>query len=162
MAIENRICNRFHHRKKLTDEPSYQFPPGWWRSVATLGQQYDAGKVIGENQSDIIIVGRGIYETTVDEKAEKYRLANGRRISARTKINSAGPNIFPQTLQIRHIFGSESATGGAFSLHFSFHFRDGRVIGEQTGLPRRALNNTGKNFLSGDIFVSRSFCADEP
>ena len=66
--------------KKMLDDPAFiNFTPGvkLESSIDALGQQYlTPEKVIGENKSDIIIVGRGIYEATDPRaEAEKYRTA---------------------------------------------------------------------------------------
>ncbi|MEK7643797.1 MAG: orotidine-5'-phosphate decarboxylase [Patescibacteria group bacterium] len=90
MARENQdFVIGFITTKKLTDEPGFiNFTPGVKLTGLgdNLGQQYlTPEKVIIENQSDIIIVGRGIYEAENPKmEAEKYRLAGWQAYLQRT------------------------------------------------------------------------------
>ncbi len=66
--------------RKLVDDPNFiNMTPGVKLAVGgdNFGQQYNTPEeVIGKQKSDIIIVGRGIYEATNPlEEAEKYREA---------------------------------------------------------------------------------------
>jgi len=66
--------------RQLSDDPCFiNMTPGVKLAVGgdSMGQQYNTPeKVIGEQKSDIIIVGRGIYEANNPlEEAEKYREA---------------------------------------------------------------------------------------
>lgn len=81
MATQNKdFVIGFITTKKLINDPSFiNFTPGVKLATSgdALGQQYlTPEKVILENQSDIIIVGRGIYEAeNPKEVAEKYKMA---------------------------------------------------------------------------------------
>ncbi len=74
--------------RKLLDDPGFiTMTPGVKLAAGsdTLGQQYNTPEnVIGKQQSDIIIVGRGIYEAEhPKEEAKKYREAGWRAYRAR-------------------------------------------------------------------------------
>lgn len=81
MATQNKdFVIGFITTKKLIDDPSFiNFTPGVKLATGddALGQQYlTPERVILENKSDIIIVGRGIYEAEKPiEEAKKYKLA---------------------------------------------------------------------------------------
>ncbi|MBD3311067.1 MAG: orotate phosphoribosyltransferase [Candidatus Magasanikbacteria bacterium] len=81
MAAENKdFVIGFIAMGKLTDDPGFiNFTPGVKldKGGDTLGQQYNTPeKVIFEQGSDIIIVGRGIYQAeNPTEEAKKYREA---------------------------------------------------------------------------------------
>ena len=81
MAQENKdFVIGFITMRQLIDDPCFiNMTPGVQLAVGgdALGQQYNTPeKVIGENKSDIIIVGRGIYEATDPvAEAKKYREA---------------------------------------------------------------------------------------
>ncbi len=74
--------------QKLTDSPSFiHMTPGVQLQTGTdkLGQQYlTPERVIGELQSDVIIVGRGIYGSSEPlEEAKRYRKAGWSAYSSR-------------------------------------------------------------------------------
>lgn len=76
--------------RKLTDEPAFiHMTPGVKLDAGGdgLGQQYlTPEKVIGENRSDVIIVGRGIYQAKDPvAEAKKYRAAGWQAYQQRLK-----------------------------------------------------------------------------
>lgn len=81
MAADNKdFVIGFITMRQLINDPCFiNFTPGVQLAVGgdTLGQQYNTPeKVIKENKSDIIIVGRGIYEANdLVAEAKKYREA---------------------------------------------------------------------------------------
>lgn len=89
MAKENKdFVIGFITMKKLLDDPEFiNMTPGVQLAIGgdNLGQQYNTPeKVIGENLSDVIIVGRGIYEAENPlEEAKKYREAGWQAYSKR-------------------------------------------------------------------------------
>lgn len=81
MAEDNKdFVIGFITMKKLLEDPEFiNMTPGVQLAIGgdTLGQQYNTPeKVIKENKSDVIIVGRGIYEAADPiAEAKKYRAA---------------------------------------------------------------------------------------
>jgi len=80
----------FISTKRMTDDPKFiHMTPGVKMSSGGDGlkQQYSTPqRVIGENESDIIIVGRGIYEAYDPlAEAKRYREAGWRAYAARIK-----------------------------------------------------------------------------
>lgn len=80
MAQENKdFVIGFICRKRLVDDPSFiHLTPGvkLQEGKDSLGQQYlTPSRVIGVNGSDIIIVGRGIYQDSsqIESKCIEYR-----------------------------------------------------------------------------------------
>lgn len=78
--------------RQLLDDPCFiNMTPGVKLATGgdNMGQQYNTPeKVIGEQKSDIIIVGRGIYESSNPlEEAEKYRMAGWQAYQNRLNKN---------------------------------------------------------------------------
>lgn len=95
MAEEHRdFVIGFIAMKKLTDDPGYiVMTPGVQLVTGSdaLGQQYSTPEhVIEKNRSDIIIVGRGVYEAADPaSEARKYREAGWRAYLGRVVKNSS-------------------------------------------------------------------------